>query len=337
MPFVLEPRRQRDHRFHAARAMRCAHAAPWRRARHARRGGQRARRGAARTRAAPRDARHGVPVLEPQLRVALLARGVRRPSRPRRAARRDPAAANGREPACGARRRLLRRRAVEQRRGRRWARRDRRHEVAALAATASRKCSRCVRRSKRGWEQLGPLLRALAAAAGVVRRAGKSAPSSRACSREPALPRHAGRDRRGARSAAWCSGREVARGRPSFLCFHGTPRTCRAPEDALWIYAQMVRWGQLARSAAARSAARARVSPRSARALRGFERYAAVRASTRIRRNHVRRPRRRWAISRASTCQTRFVASRIADALICTARQRARVALTHVAQKRAAA
>ncbi len=60
------------------------------------------------------DARHGFPVLESQLRLALLARGRRRASGSRRAARRDSAAADGRQLARGARRRLLRRRAVEQ-------------------------------------------------------------------------------------------------------------------------------------------------------------------------------------------------------------------------------
>ena len=55
------------------------------------------------------DARHGVSVLESQLRLALLARGGRHPSRSRRATRRDSAAVDGRQLASRARRRILRR------------------------------------------------------------------------------------------------------------------------------------------------------------------------------------------------------------------------------------
>ena len=100
-------------------------------------------------------------------------------------------------------------------------------------------------------DQLGPLLRALAAAAEWC-----DEPVNR-----PEL-------------AAWLSRTEylgtpaeiveaalgglllgVARSRAGadFLRFHGGAANVPQPEDALWIYAQMVRWGQLARSAAARA------------------------------------------------------------------------------------
>ncbi len=90
------------------------------------------RRGAQGPRAA--DVGHGLPVLLPQLRFALLARVRRDRSRQRREPYRRPAAAAGGLPEGGARRRLLRRPAVEQRGRRRRPWRHHRHQERAVAA-----------------------------------------------------------------------------------------------------------------------------------------------------------------------------------------------------------
>ena len=102
-------------------------------------------------------------------------------------------------------------------------------------------------------DQLGPLLRALAAAAEW-------------CDQPANRPELAARLARAEYLGtpveiieAGLSGLLLAgaksRSDADFLRFHGDAANVPRPEDALWIYAQMARWGQLARSAAAQATA----------------------------------------------------------------------------------
>jgi NitT/TauT family transport system ATP-binding protein len=114
-------------------------------------------------------------------------------------------------------------------------------------------------------DQLGPLLRALAAAAQWC-----DEPTNRPeLAALLARPEYLGTPAEIVEVALGGRLPGVARARADadFLRFHGGAANVPRPEDALWIYAQMARWGQLARSAAAQAAA--------ARVFRSdlFERY----------------------------------------------------------------
>jgi NitT/TauT family transport system ATP-binding protein len=115
-------------------------------------------------------------------------------------------------------------------------------------------------------DQLGPLLRALAAAAEWC---DESANRSELAARL-ARPEYLGTPAEIVEAAlgGLLFGVPKSRADADFLRFHGDAANVPRPEDALWIYAQMVRWGQLRRSAAAQAAA--------ARVFRTdlFERYA---------------------------------------------------------------
>jgi NitT/TauT family transport system ATP-binding protein len=102
-------------------------------------------------------------------------------------------------------------------------------------------------------DQLGPLLRALAAAAQWC-----DEPANRPeLAALLARPEYLGTPTEIVEAALGGVLLGVARSRADadFLRFHGGGANVPRPEDALWIYAQMARWGQLARSAAAQAAA----------------------------------------------------------------------------------
>jgi NitT/TauT family transport system ATP-binding protein len=102
-------------------------------------------------------------------------------------------------------------------------------------------------------DQLGPLLRALAAAAEWC-----DEPANRPeLAARLARPEYLGTPPAIVEAALgglvfWVG---KSRADADFLRFHGDSANVPRPEDALWIYAQMVRWGQLAQSAAAQAAA----------------------------------------------------------------------------------
>jgi len=102
-------------------------------------------------------------------------------------------------------------------------------------------------------DQLGPLLRALAAAAQWC-----DEPANRPeLAARLARPEYLGTPAEIVEAAlgGLLLGTEKARADADFLRFHGGGANVPRPEDALWIYAQMARWGQLERSAAAQAAA----------------------------------------------------------------------------------
>ena len=102
-------------------------------------------------------------------------------------------------------------------------------------------------------DQLGPLLRALAAAAEWC-----DEPANRSdLAARLARPEYLGTPAEIVEAALGGSlfGAPKSRADADFLRFHGDAANVPRPEDALWIYAQMVRWGQLARSAAGQATA----------------------------------------------------------------------------------
>jgi NitT/TauT family transport system ATP-binding protein len=102
-------------------------------------------------------------------------------------------------------------------------------------------------------DQLGPLLRALAAAAQWCDQPANRAELAALLAR----PEYLGTPAEIVEHAL--GGLLVGMRKPGadadFLRFHGAGANVPRPEDALWIYAQMVRWGQLARSAAGQATA----------------------------------------------------------------------------------
>jgi NitT/TauT family transport system ATP-binding protein len=102
-------------------------------------------------------------------------------------------------------------------------------------------------------DQLGPLLRALAAAAQWCDEA-TNRPELAA---RLARPEYLGTPAEIVEAALGGLLLGVARSQADadFLRVHGGGASVPRPEDALWIYAQMARWGQLARSAALQAAA----------------------------------------------------------------------------------
>jgi two-component system, oxyanion-binding sensor len=102
-------------------------------------------------------------------------------------------------------------------------------------------------------DQLGPLLRALAAAAEWCDEPANRPELASRLSR----PEYLGTPAEIVEAALGGLLLGVAKSRADtdFLRFHGGAANVPRPEDALWIYAQMVRWGQLARSAAAQATA----------------------------------------------------------------------------------
>jgi two-component system, oxyanion-binding sensor len=102
-------------------------------------------------------------------------------------------------------------------------------------------------------DQLGPLLRALAAAAEWC-----DEPANRPeLVARLARPEYLGTPAEivDAALGGLLLGAAKSRGDADFLRFHGDAANVPRPEDALWIYAQMARWGQLPRSDAAQAAA----------------------------------------------------------------------------------
>jgi ABC-type nitrate/sulfonate/bicarbonate transport system substrate-binding protein len=102
-------------------------------------------------------------------------------------------------------------------------------------------------------DQLGPLLRALAAAAQWC-----DEPANRPeLAALLARPEYLGAPAEIVEGAlrGLLLGVAKSRADADFLRFHGGGANVPRREDALWIYAQMARWGQLARSAAAQAAA----------------------------------------------------------------------------------
>ena len=215
-----------------------------------------------RRRASAADARHGISVLEPQLRLALLARGRRRAPGSRRAPRRDSAAVDGRQLAAPGSSTAFasasRGTASPTRRA--WAPSSRRSR--SCFRVPSRRCSRCARVRRATRERSPKLLQALDAAAAWVDDPANHAELA-------ALPRAAGVSRRAAgassrqRSAAGCgSARARKLHDPDFIYFHRHAANAPRAADGLWAYAQMVRWGQLAPSRARRARRRTSVSSR---------------------------------------------------------------------------
>ncbi len=202
--------------------------------------------------------RHDVSVLDPQLPAPVLDGGRRRRSRRGRAPRGAAAALHGREPRQQARRRLLRRRAVEFGRGRS---RHRLHPALRLGNPGARR-----REGARGAQPLG---------AGQSRYA--RAPGARPCSRR-GLHRGRGQPRRGrgdARRRRTASGSRRSDPPHARRPHEGVRPTARRasianyllvgrngagrpdPAQAAWLYAQMVRWGQAPLSDEMRDAAMA--------------------------------------------------------------------------------
>lgn len=102
-------------------------------------------------------------------------------------------------------------------------------------------------------DQLGPLLRALAAAAEWC-----DEPANRPeLAARLARPEYLGTPVEIVEAAlgGLVLGVGKSQADTDFLSFHGGAANVPRPEDALWIYAQMVRWGQLVRSAAAQAVA----------------------------------------------------------------------------------
>jgi two-component system, oxyanion-binding sensor len=100
-------------------------------------------------------------------------------------------------------------------------------------------------------DQLGPLLRALAAAAQWCDEAANRPELAALLAR----PDYVGTPAQIVETALGGLLLGDAESGADFLRFHGGGANVPRPEDALWIYAQMARWGQLARSAAAESTA----------------------------------------------------------------------------------
>jgi NitT/TauT family transport system ATP-binding protein len=99
-------------------------------------------------------------------------------------------------------------------------------------------------------DQLGPLLRALAAAA----RWCDEAENHRELAARLARPEYLGAPAEIVEAAL--DGRVLSvNADADFLRFHRGAANVPRPEDALWIYAQMARWGQLEPTAAAQAAA----------------------------------------------------------------------------------
>jgi len=102
-------------------------------------------------------------------------------------------------------------------------------------------------------DQIGPLLRALAAAAQWCDEAANRPELAARLARTEYLGTPA--EIVEAALGGLLLGMRKPRTDADFLRFHGGGANVPRPEDALWIYAQMARWGQLERSAAAQASA----------------------------------------------------------------------------------
>ena len=292
------------------------------------RGSAAARRGAARRRG--RSGARSAWCSRSRATTSTCAIGSRRGrgSGPRRAARRDSAAAVG-EMRCA---RVTSTASASASRGTasRWPRASAQivdDEVTALPAAAPRKCSGARARSKQSSISSGRC-----SARSPRPRCGATMPANRPeLAAQLAGPstsaRRAELSRR--RSAVCCSASaNVARGR-RFPDFHGAPRTRRVPSDALLVLRAD---GPLAAASAQRGGAsggRARVSPRS------LERYVDVvsaRAAHAAAFDGIRSTAATSMVSRALRHSNR-ASSRQDRTLDLHRQQRARVVLTQMAQK----